>query len=168
MESSSESTSRETTPESDESEDEDDNGEDEDEEVAEQDDENPLMTDESIGNVPGKPIVQRGIAELGEQYSQYFAEYANPNVSQCVFSNNTKPPTIDIDLIFYHLKILESHSNQSTKVGDVSDTEHYENFAQQTHGLIKFAKIAYPDLVGGTSPEMVEERLLEKNKQACR
>ena len=66
------------------------------------------------------------------------------------------------------MKILESHSNQSTKVGDVSDTEHYENFAQQTHGLIKFAKIAYPDLVGGTSPEMVEERLLEKNKQACR
>ena len=81
MESSSESTSRETTPESDESEDEDDNGEDEDEEVAEQDDENPLMTDESIGNVPGKPIVQRGIAELAEQYSQYFAEYTNPNVS---------------------------------------------------------------------------------------
>lgn len=80
MESSSESTSRETTPESDESEDEDDNGEDEDEEVAEQDDENPLMTDQ-IENVPGKPIVQRGIAELAEQYSQYFAEYTNPNVS---------------------------------------------------------------------------------------
>ena len=83
MESSSESTSRETTPESDESEDEDDNGEDEDEEVAEQDDENPLMTD--IENVPGKPIVQRGIAELAEQYSHYFAEYTNPNVSQHTF-----------------------------------------------------------------------------------
>ena len=66
------------------------------------------------------------------------------------------------------MQILESHTNQSTKFGDVSDTEHYESFAQQTYGLIKFAKIAYPDLVGGTSPEGVEEPLLEKNKQACR
>ena len=53
-------------------------------------------------------------------------------------------------------------------MGEISDQEHYEGFAQQTHGLIKFAKIAYPDLVGGGSPETLEEPLLEKNKQACR
>lgn len=41
-------------------------------------------------------------------------------------------------------------------------------FARQTHGLIKFAKIAYPDLVGGQSPVGIVEPLLEKNKQACR
>ena len=80
VESSSESTSRETTPESDESDDEDDNGEDEDEElVAEQDEENHALTD--LENVPGKPITQRDIAELAEQYSQYFIEYTNPSVS---------------------------------------------------------------------------------------
>ena len=41
-------------------------------------------------------------------------------------------------------------------------------FAQQTYGLIKFAKVAYPDLVSGHSPPDLEEPLLEKNKQACR
>ena len=51
---------------------------------------------------------------------------------------------------------------------DVSKEEHYLSFAQQTHGLIKFVKIAYPDLVTGQSPDGVLEPLLEKNKQACR
>lgn len=76
VESSSESTSRETTPESENSEDEDENDED-DEEVAQQDDESNLP---DIENVPGKPIVQRDPAELDEQYSQFFIEYANPEV----------------------------------------------------------------------------------------
>ena len=46
--------------------------------------------------------------------------------------------------------------------------EHYSTFAQQTHGLIKFVKIAYPDLVISRSPDDLVEPLLEKNKQACR
>ena len=46
--------------------------------------------------------------------------------------------------------------------------ENYSTFALQTHGLIKFVKIAYPDLVISRSPEDLVEPLLEKNKQACR
>ena len=66
------------------------------------------------------------------------------------------------------MQVLESHSNTNKVPGDISDEEHYLAFAQQTRGLMKFAKVAYPDLVGGFSPPDLEEPLLEKNKQACR
>ena len=69
------------------------------------------------------------------------------------------------------LQVLESHSNTKWSFSP-SDSrasrEHYLAFAQQTYGLTKFAKVAYPDLVSGHSPPDLEEPLLEKNKQACR
>ena len=67
------------------------------------------------------------------------------------------------------LQVLESHDSNSEypeALGYAS--EQYIKFARQTRGLIKFAKIAYPDLVGGHSPESLDEPLLEKNKTACR
>ena len=83
-------------------------------------------------------------------------------------------------VIFFAFQILESSSNakvvstesQTTKKNSVTDIsnqkEHYLTFAQKTYGLIKFVKVAYPDLVAGQSPENLVEPLLEKNKQACR
>ena len=81
---------------------------------------------------------------------------------------------------FFAFQILESSSNakvvsddsRTTKKNSKNDIsnqkEHYLTFAQKTYGLIKFVKVAYPDLVAGQSPENLVEPLLEKNKQACR
>ena len=67
------------------------------------------------------------------------------------------------------MQVLESHSNPTNNSKNSDNfQEHYLAFAQQTYGLIKFAKVAYPDLVDGHSPHDLEEPLLEKNKQACR
>ena len=83
-------------------------------------------------------------------------------------------------VIFFAFQILESSSNakvvsddsRTTKKNSKNDIsnqkEHYLTFAQKTYGLIKFVKVAYPDLVAGQSPENLVEPLLEKNKQACR
>jgi len=144
VESSSESTSRETTPESEGSDEEDENEDDLDEEtLAQQEDESNLL---DMDIVPAKPIIHRKTSDLAEEYSKFFIEYSNPEV-------------------------LESHSNTKWSFSP-SDSrasrEHYLAFAQQTYGLIKFAKVAYPDLVSGHSPPDLEEPLLEKNKQACR
>ena len=84
VESSSESTSRETTPESEDSDIDDEDNEDEDEEVAEQQDECNRDRDQALSDietVPGKPIDRRDVEELAEQYSQYFQEYSTPSVS---------------------------------------------------------------------------------------
>ena len=56
-----------------------DENEDDDEETLakEQDDENNLP---DIETVPAKPIIHRETADLAEQYSRFFTEYATPEV----------------------------------------------------------------------------------------
>ena len=78
-----------------------------------------------------------------------------------------------IFLYFFQNNHLENHTITNSKAAKVTSDdnimeENYSTFALQTHGLIKFVKIAYPDLVISRSPEDLVEPLLEKNKQACR
>jgi len=151
VESSSESTSRETTPESDDSDDDDDDG-DEDEELADQDDED--NKDEEFP-MSTKPFAQRDQEDLIENYARFFPEYCDPTILES--SSNAKVVSDD------------SRTTKKNSKNDISNQkEHYLTFAQKTYGLIKFVKVAYPDLVAGQSPENLVEPLLEKNKQACR
>ena len=82
VESSSESTSRETTPESEASDEEADDNDDDEEEVAQQDDDEENLPD--IETVPAKPIVHRDTAQLAEDYAKFFQEYSTPDVSELV------------------------------------------------------------------------------------
>lgn len=78
VESSSESTSRETTPESDESDEDEENEDAEEEEVAEQDDHEDQVPEFAASN--GKPVEPRPKLELDKAYAKFFPEYATPNV----------------------------------------------------------------------------------------
>ena len=81
VESSSESTSRETTPESDDSDEEQDqDNEDEEEEVAEQDDEDKNEAEPDFP-VSAKPILQRDQEDLIKSYAKFFTEYSTSTVS---------------------------------------------------------------------------------------
>ena len=82
MESSSESTSRETTPESEASDEENDDNDEDEEEVAQQDDEDEDKLPD-MEMVPAKPIVHRDTAQLAEDYTKFFPEYATPEVRRC-------------------------------------------------------------------------------------
>ena len=87
VESSSESTSRETTPESDDSDEEQDqDNEDEEEEVAEQDDEDKNEAEPDFP-VSAKPILQRDQEDLIKSYAKFFTEYSTSTVS--FFNKNT-------------------------------------------------------------------------------
>ena len=60
------------------------------------------------------------------------------------------------------------NSASKTEVPKSPIAERYCKAAQRVRGLSKFVKVAYPDMIGATSPEDLLEPLNEKNCNAFR